>query len=85
MTYSVPMVIFQIFKKQLLRIIHTLLGYFFLDFTPCSHVAIPTCHPNSVDNLHVHGLLCVAQNMFPILSQGGISWLTQSMFLIFSD
>jgi hypothetical protein len=78
------MVIFQIFKKQLLRIVHKLLGSFFLVFTPYSHVAIPTCHPNSLGDLHVHGLPCVAQNMFPILSQGGISWLTQSMFPIFS-
>ncbi len=31
--YCVPMVIFQIFKKQFLRTIHTLLGSFFPIFT----------------------------------------------------
>ncbi len=36
------------------------------------HVIIPTCQPNNVDNLHIHGLPCVAQSMFPILSQGGM-------------
>jgi hypothetical protein len=36
------------------------------------HVAIPTCHPNNVNNLQVHGSPCVTQSMFSILSQGGI-------------
>jgi hypothetical protein len=31
--YSVPMVIFQIFKEQFLRIVHTLVGSFFPTFT----------------------------------------------------
>ncbi len=30
------------------------------------------CQPNSVNNLHIHGLPCVAQSMLSILSQGGI-------------
>ncbi len=38
----------------------------------CPHVAIPTCHPNNVNNLQVHGLTCVTQSMFSIFSQGGI-------------
>ncbi len=38
----------------------------------CPHVAIPTYHPNNVNNLHVHASPCVTQNMFSILSQGGI-------------
>ncbi len=36
------------------------------------HVAILTCYPNNVDNLHIHVSPCVTQNMFPILSQGDI-------------
>ncbi len=35
-------------------------------------VAIPACQPNIIDNLHIHGSPCVAQNKFPILSQGGV-------------
>jgi hypothetical protein len=35
-------------------------------------VIVPACQPNSVNDLHIHGLPCVAQNMFPILFQGGI-------------
>jgi hypothetical protein len=35
-------------------------------------VVIPTCHPNNVGDLHIHGSPCVAQNMFLIFSQGGI-------------
>jgi hypothetical protein len=38
----------------------------------CPHVVIPTCHPNSVNNLHIHGSPCVTKNMFFILFQGGI-------------
>jgi hypothetical protein len=34
------MVIFQIFKKQFLRIGHTLHGSFFLDFTPLDNLVI---------------------------------------------
>ncbi len=30
----------------------------------CPRVAIPTCHPNNVNNLHIHGSPCVTQNMF---------------------
>jgi hypothetical protein len=36
------------------------------------HVVVFTCQPNSVDNLSVFGSPCVAQSMFPILSQGGM-------------
>ncbi len=37
---------------------------------PC--VVVPACHPNNVNNLHVHGSPCVAQNMFFIFAQSGI-------------
>jgi hypothetical protein len=53
----------------------------------CPHVAIPTCHPNSVNNLQIHGSPCVTQNMFSILSQGGIidelpsSWIDSNVNL----
>ncbi len=39
-------------------------------FHPC--VAILTCQPNTIDDLHVHGLPCVPQSMYLIISQGGI-------------
>ncbi len=35
----------------------------------CPYVAIPTCHPNNVNNLHIHGSPCVTQSMLCILSQ----------------
>jgi len=35
-------------------------------------VAIPTCQPNIVDDLHIHGSQYVPQSMYPIVSQGGI-------------
>ncbi len=35
-------------------------------------VTVPACQPNSVNDLHIHGLPCVAQNMLSTLSQGGI-------------
>jgi hypothetical protein len=36
------------------------------------YVVVPAYHPNSVNNLHIHGSPCVAQNMFIIFSQSGI-------------
>ncbi len=32
----------------------------------CPHVVVLVYHPNSVDDLHVHGSPCVTQNMFYI-------------------
>jgi hypothetical protein len=36
------------------------------------HVVVPAYHPNNVNDLHVHGSPCVAQNMFLIFSLNGI-------------
>jgi hypothetical protein len=38
----------------------------------CPCVAILTCQPNTIKDLHVHGLPHVPQSMYFIFSQGGI-------------
>jgi hypothetical protein len=34
----------------------------------CPHVVVLACHPNNVDDLHIHGSPCATQNMFFIFS-----------------